>query len=153
MAHEARIYRRQMNPQLRREKFEGFRPPAEGWIRAIRAALGMGGSQLARRLKVKPQTIRTIEEAEKKGAITVNTLKKVADALHCDVKLVLIPREPLDEIVKSQARKVAEKVVGRTNLHMSLENQGTSPEFLKSQIEDLTEEMVRTADRRIWDDF
>ena len=41
--------------------------PREGWVRAVREALGMSAAQLAARLNVTRQTIRDLEQSEASG--------------------------------------------------------------------------------------
>jgi hypothetical protein len=47
----------------------------------------------------------------------------------------------------------AREIVQRTNLHMSLEAQGTNSKFQEEQIREIAEDLVRTQDRRLWEDF
>ncbi|MEE9193027.1 MAG: helix-turn-helix domain-containing protein, partial [Thermodesulfobacteriota bacterium] len=60
-----------------------FNPPAFGWTKAIRTSLGMSGRQLANRIGVTKQSISRIEQDEVAGAITLKTLRKVAEGLDC----------------------------------------------------------------------
>ena len=69
------------------------RPPA-GWLRAIREALGMTSGVLAERLGVTASGARKLEQAEAVDAITLGTLRRVAEALDCDLQYALVPRRP-----------------------------------------------------------
>jgi predicted DNA-binding mobile mystery protein A len=126
-------------------------PLSGGWIRNIREGLGMTLKQLSERLEMTPQSLMEIERSESEGRITVSTLNRVAEVLGAEVRIAVIPSRSLSEMVNIQARKAATKIVEQTQTHMALENQGNSEDFLKKQIEKLTDELVRTADRRIWD--
>lgn len=148
-----KLGRQQISTRLDQEKKLGVEGPSSGWIRAIREHLGISGVQLARKLGMTKQALKIIESSEKKGTISVGTLRKIADALDCDVKVALIPRCSLDALLKDRAYQVAERIVGRTALHMALEDQSTSNDFRKNQIQELAEELIRTGDRRIWDDW
>ena len=45
------------------------------------------------------------------GSICLSTLRRVAAALNCDLRYVFIPKEPLEDMVRRQARrKAAEEV-------------------------------------------
>ena len=68
--------------------------PAIGWLRTIREALGMSTVVLARRLGMSPQGLRDLERSEADEGIRMNSLRKVADALDCDLVYDLIPRHP-----------------------------------------------------------
>ncbi len=148
----ARLQRQQLEQQFKKERRLPLQSPRKGWIFAIRQSLGMTASQLARKLGIAKQSMKVIEESEKKGTITVTTLKKVADVLGCHVKVILIPKEPLGDLLKKRAIDQATKIVQQTDLQMKLEKQGTDEQFQKQQIEVFAEELVRKLDRRLWDD-
>ena len=57
--------------------------PNTGWIRAIRESLGMTAKQLAKRLGVSPPRITQLEADETEGRVTINTLRRSAEALDC----------------------------------------------------------------------
>src|SRR3984885_14996073 len=80
--------------------------PPKGWVRAIRDALGMSGVQLAKRLKVSPQTVEAMEKSEAGGTIQLNTLKRAAEALDCTLVYALIPRTSLENTVNNRARQI-----------------------------------------------
>src|SRR5258708_623805 len=72
--------------------------PPRGWLRAIRESLGMSVAQLASRVGVPRQNISRIEQSEKNGHVSVATLKRVAEALSCDLYVTLVPRPSLQSI-------------------------------------------------------
>jgi predicted DNA-binding mobile mystery protein A len=55
-------------------------PPVKGWIRAIREALGMSGTQLANRLKVSQPRIPRLEQDELSGVVSLKTMRQAAEA-------------------------------------------------------------------------
>src|SRR5580658_2841832 len=72
--------------------------PRDGWIRAIREALGLSLEDLAQRLGLASRTTaHQLERAEVSETITLRRLRAAADALGCDLAVVLIPRKPLSE--------------------------------------------------------
>jgi predicted DNA-binding mobile mystery protein A len=88
----------------------GPRPP-RGWIRAVRDALGMSTTELASRLGITHSRVCQLERAELSGAIQLSTLERVAQAMCCEVRYVLVPKEPFADMVYRQARtKAAAKV-------------------------------------------
>src|ERR1035441_6651466 len=60
-----------------------FTPPARGWIKAVREALGITTAQLAIRMRVRQPSIIGLERSEAKGSIELATLRRVAEALDC----------------------------------------------------------------------
>src|ERR1700687_4512651 len=81
-----------------------FTPPVRGWIKAIREALGMSTAQLAKRLRIKQPSVIALEKSEAKGTIELATLRRVAEALDCTLVYVLVPKKPLQAIVRDRAR-------------------------------------------------
>ena len=128
-------------------------PPLVGqWIRTIREALGMTQVQLAKKLHVTPQTINAIEKSESLGTISVNTLKKIGEALGCSIFITFIPHESLEDIVRKQAQKIARHLVEHIVHTMALEAQQPSPKFIEEQIKELTSELIKRGDKRIWEE-
>jgi len=128
---------------------ERFIPPPKGWVRAIRDALGMSGVQLARRMKVRPQTIEALEKSEALGSIQLSTLRRAAEALDCTLVYALVPNSSLDGAVKARARKIAERELRRVAHTMKLEAQETGDAGKEERIE----EYVRSLkDRDLWNE-
>jgi predicted DNA-binding mobile mystery protein A len=67
--------------------------PARGWLRAVREATGIGQEAIARKLGVKRQSYVQLEEAEARGAITLASLQRAAEAMECELVYFVIPRE------------------------------------------------------------
>ena len=78
------------------------RPPY-GWIKAIREALGMTSRQFAKRMGVSQPRASAIEKNEVIGSITLDTLQRAANALECQLVYALVPRKPLQALVKERA--------------------------------------------------
>lgn len=140
--------RRQLDARL-----ETLRPlageprPPRGWIRAIRDALGMSTTELAKRMRVAQTRVSSIERAEADGTIKLDTLRRAADALDCDLVYFLVPRTSLDSAVQTQARRKAAASLRHVAHNMRLEDQAVD---VKDQIDDLAAELV---DRRgLWTD-
>ena len=126
--------------------------PDKGWLHTIRTTLNMTMAQLGNRLNITRQGVRSIEENEAKGSISINSLKEVGEAL--DLKFVygFIPKdETIDNLITIKAEKLARKIVLRTNQNMKLENQGISDEKLNQSITDLANEIKREMRKSLWD--
>lgn len=133
-------------------EFARMKTPAGGWIKAIRSALGMSAAQLGRRLGVARQTLAALERGEVRRTITLATLERVADALDADLVYALVPRRPLAETRRLQARRKAEHVLGRVGHSMRLEAQEVPPPEHQYQIAELEERLVREWPRSLWDE-
>ena len=100
------------------------RPP-RGWVRAVREALGMSAAALAARLGTTAGAVTRLEQSEAADRIRLDTLRRAADALGCDLVYLLVPRRPLNAIVRDRAREVAHRQVNAVEQTMRLEDQAT----------------------------
>ena len=100
--------------------------PQRGWIRAIRDALGMTGGQLGRRLAVSQSTVQKLERSEQEGTIQLNSLRRVAEALNCELVYTFVPREPLERTYETAAREVARRELRAISHSMALEDQSVN---------------------------
>ena len=69
----------------------------------------MSARQLAERVGVQVSTLLGAEHNEASGSISLRQLRRVADALDCDVRYVLVPRSPLCERVERRAEAFARR--------------------------------------------
>ncbi|MCF6239796.1 MAG: mobile mystery protein A [Bacteroidales bacterium] len=131
---------------------EGLHTPSEGWIYSVRTALRMTLKQLGAKLNITAQSVKEIEQREKNGSITLNSLKEVGNALDLQFVYGFIPKEKtLMAMIDKRAREIAEKIVLRTATTMSLEDQQNSDERIRQAINDLAEEIKREMPRYLWD--
>jgi predicted DNA-binding mobile mystery protein A len=100
------------------------RPP-RGWVRAFREALGMSTAALGARLGVTAGAVTRLEQSEAADRIRLDTLRRAADALGCDLVYLLVPRRPLNAVVQERARELARQQVAAVEQTMLLEDQAT----------------------------
>lgn len=134
------------------QKTEMVLVPTKGWINAIRTALNMTMDQLGSKLKITRQGVKSIEEREAKGSISINSLREIGEVL--DLKFVygFVPKDgTLDNLITVKAEKLARKIVLRTNQNMILENQGIGDEKIESTIKELAYEIKREIRKSLWD--
>jgi predicted DNA-binding mobile mystery protein A len=122
------------------------RPP-RGWVRAIRVALGMSASALAVRLGTTGGAVIRLEQSEAADRVRLDTLRRAADALGCDLVYLLVPRRKLTAVVRERARQLARREVAAVQQTMRLEDQDTW------QALDLEEQLTQQLIRRggLWD--
>jgi predicted DNA-binding mobile mystery protein A len=128
-----------------------FARPPRGWIRAIRDSLGMTASQLAARIGVSRPRVVVIEQSEVEGSLTLHSLQRAAEALNCTLVYVLVPNQPLDEMVQAQAVALASERFAAVEHSMQLENQAVSPSDAKRHQQELIEQILRDETRRLCD--
>jgi predicted DNA-binding mobile mystery protein A len=126
--------------------------PERGWINTIRTTLNMTMAQLGAKLNITRQGVKKIEESEANGAITLNSLKDVANAMDLKLVYALVPKNgTIDELIQTRAEKLAQKIVLRTNQNMKLEDQGIGDEKIANTIKDLADEIKREMRKSLWD--
>ncbi len=124
-----------------------FAPPVRGWIRAIRAALGMSSAQLAKRLGVKQPSVVALEQSEMKGTIELATLRRVAAALDCTLVYSLVPNAPLEVVVRDRARLFARQRLEPIEHSMQLEDQEVTVKDFEARLDEFVR---RTNPRLFW---
>lgn len=125
--------------------------PGNGWIRAIRGALRMSATALAKRLKVTESAVRKIELAEAADTITLATLRRAADALGCDLQYALVPKQPLDQTVMEQARRVVSSQLWPVAHSMALEDQAVDRAARQRQVDILARSLLaHGSSRELW---
>ena len=95
-------------------------------------------------------TIPDIERSEQRETIKLETLRRAADALGCDLVYFLLPRASLQEFVELQARRKAARHLDWAAHHSRLEDQAVTEEDTYAQLDDLVDQFI---DRRgLWTD-
>ncbi|WKN45894.1 mobile mystery protein A [Tunicatimonas pelagia] len=126
--------------------------PERGWINTIRTALNMTMAQLGAKLNITRQGVKSMEESESNGTITLNSLKNVANAMDLKLVYALVPKDgTIDDLIQKKAEKLAQKIVLRTNQNMKLENQGIGDEKIDKTIKELANEIKREMRKSLWD--
>ena len=146
------IARQQLDATLARfSEVRKVQLPPKGWIRAVREVLGMSGKQLAGRLHVSQPRVHKLEQSEPSGALTLKSMRQVAEALDCVFVYALVPRSSLEETVRTQARTVAGERLQRVSHSMLLEAQGLSTKEQQASLDDAIEELARETPKDLWE--
>lgn len=151
MTKQSAAARRTLDARFQRLKpLLGEPRPHRGWVRAIRDALGMSGPELAARMGVSQSTVVDVEQSEVADTIKLDTLRRAAEALDCEVAYFLVPRTNLEDSVRLQARLKASRHLGRVAHHSRLEDQELTADAATAQLDRFAEELI---DRRgLWSD-
>ena len=122
------------------QRLRGLARPPRGWIRAVREALGMSAAALAVRLGITAGAVTRLEQSEAADRVQLDTLRRAADALGCDLVYLLVPRRPLNAVVRDRARELAHRQIAAVEQTMRLEDQETGT---VQEMEDrLTEQLL-----------
>ncbi len=148
-----KLYLEQIDRKIK--AFSGVLPdskPMGGWIEAVRKAIGMNMRQLATKMNKTPQAIKQIQEREKAGTITLNSLEETAAAMNMRLVYAIVPMETssLSELIQQQAEKMAKEIVIRANKTMSLEDQKISEKRIKNSIKEISVELAENPEK-LWE--
>src|SRR5690348_1086783 len=95
-------------PRLRNAAQEINRQaPPGGWVKTLRGALGISERSFAKRLRVVSGSLQDLERNEQKGSVTLESLRRAAEALDADLVYAIVPRKPLRAVISERARVVA----------------------------------------------
>lgn len=98
--------------------------PRRGWIRALREATGMTLKDVAGRLGGSLPLISKLEKSETEYAITLKSLRDIADAMDCQLVYALVPKTgDLDDLARRRATQEVAENVSAVEHTMALENQ------------------------------
>ena len=142
--------RRILDQKLSQYSKINFTIPKNGWIKAIREALGMTTAQLGERMNIAASNITILENREMTKTTSLKTMERAATAIGCKFVYALIPNASLEEVVQIQAKKSAKALIQEIHHHMKLEKQKVNPEIEKDQINELAEEIITKMDSRLW---
>jgi len=78
----------------------------EGWLKNIRQAVGLPVDVVAKRLGVCRWEVHRMEQAEKASRIKLETLRRAAKALGCELVYALVPKKGTLEDLATEQRRV-----------------------------------------------
>jgi predicted DNA-binding mobile mystery protein A len=125
-------------------------PPATGWIREIREALGMRTADLGKRSGWAQSTVPAIEKNEAEGRITIETLQKAARALDCEFVYAFVPHGSLEETKRERINEVATQKLRRVRRTMALEGQEVGKSVEEEQFADLVQQLSLQPPSSLW---
>ncbi len=125
-------------------------PPADGWLRAIRMALGISTRQAAQRAGVSQSTWVDAERREAAGTISLGQLRRLGAVLDCRLTHALVPDVPLRDTVDARAQQLAEAEVKAVAHSMALERQRADDAYTRLQVEQRKQELLRGRRSRLW---
>ena len=131
-------------PRLRKAAQEINRQaPARGWVKTLRGALGISERSFAKRLGVVPGSLQDLERNERKGSVTLESLRRAAEALDADLVYALVPRKPLRAVIRRRARTLALERLKPIAQSMALEDQALSANQLERRVDELARDLEK----------
>jgi predicted DNA-binding mobile mystery protein A len=144
-------YQNKVNQAL--QQFEGYAmPTSEGWLKTVRKALGMSGSQLAIRLGVTKGRVSQAESAELSGSVTLKSMRNMAQAMDCRFVYAVIPEKEIESVIRDRAVLKAKEQIKAASTQMALEAQALSNEQLTFEVDRLASEIIKKMPSDLWTD-
>ena len=144
-------YQTKANQALK--QFGGYATPtSEGWLKTVRKALGMSGSQLAKRLGVTKGRVSQAESAELTESATLKSMQNMAQAMNCRFVYAVIPEKEIESIIKDQATLKAKEQIRAASTQMALEAQALNGQQLAFEVDRLTAEIIKKMPSDLWSD-
>ncbi len=126
--------------------------PQEGWIRTVRKALGMSGTQLAKRLGVTKARVSKAEQDEPTGSVTLKSMQAMAEAMDCKFVYAVVPKQNVEEVIKLRAIDKARIQVKAASIHMALEAQSLNKEQLNFEVKRIAAQIMDKMPADLWND-
>jgi predicted DNA-binding mobile mystery protein A len=124
----------------------------QGWIRSSRTAIGMTLKQLATRLGFSVPAAKNFEMREVDEAITLASLRKIANAMEMDLVYYFKPKQDsLDDLLQIRAELKAKELMERSNQAMLLENQEADNKNKSREYDRLITEIRNQKLSSLWD--
>jgi predicted DNA-binding mobile mystery protein A len=121
--------------------------PADGWIASVRQALGLTLEDVGKRLHASRQSVQQLEKAEAKDRITLEALRRTAEAMGCELVYALVPKNgSFTELAEQPTRDRATRDVKSVMHTMMLEDQ--KPENANQLIEDEAQRRLNRGKKR-----
>ncbi len=119
-------------------------------ITLTRNQLKMSQRALAKRAGIPQSTVSRIESCGFETNISM--LKKILNAMACDLLITIVPKDDLETIRKKQARVKAEKKIRYLHGTMSLEKQAPSQKLLQELINDEVSDLLDASGSVLWEE-
>lgn len=130
-------------PQLKRsaEALHTYTPRG-GWVSTIRKSLGMSMRAFSKRIGFKEHaSVKELERNERTGKVTLETLRRAAEALDADLVYAIVPRRALRATISERARVLARQRIAPIAKSMALEEQGLRKSEVDRQVAELAQEL------------
>lgn len=116
--------------------------PQHGWVRAIREGLGLSLEDVGKRLGVSRARVKRFEDFEANDRITLQSLRRVAAALDCQLVYAIVPKAgTIVELAEQRTRSKVREDVLDVEHTMGLEDQ--APGNVEELIEDETKRRLK----------
>lgn len=123
-------------------------PQLQDQIKTHRETLGMTQDQLGKRVNRSWRSIQQIESGHAMPKLSI--LAEIATALNTELKILLVPKEEIENFLERKAAQKAEEFIRLNKTSSSLEIQTPSEEEVKEQTEKLKREILEKKREILW---
>ncbi len=116
-------------------------------IRMFRESLGMTLKNLAESTGVTVASIAQAERKEAEGKVNLETLRRAAEAMNCELTYSFVPKTDMKDFVEKRAYEKARRILERADLHMALEDQRVTSD-IEERIRNLATKLI--AQGKVW---
>ena len=102
----------------------------------------MSTAELAERMDATQQNVSELERNEMRETIKLDTLRRAAAALDCELVYALVPRTTLEDSVREQAMTKARTLLGPVAHHSRLEDQSLGVDDTDAQLGELAARLI-----------
>lgn len=81
------------------------RRPPEGWIKAMRVALGITLQNLGDQMRTRRQVVAALEKSETSDRITLRSLRRAAEVMGLEVIYALVPKRGTLKLLAEERRQ------------------------------------------------
>ena len=148
---QKKVIREQLDSKLSIFKTSLLGTSQQGWIKAIREALGLSTSQLAKKVGIDQSRISRLENAEKTGDLKISSLQKVAKGLKMKFVYAFVPEDTLETMVRDNAKRIALTRLETLDNTMRLEKQTLSDEERQKALDNMIEKILIDNPKDFWD--
>lgn len=123
-----------------------------GWIHATRTAIGMTLKQLASRLGLSVPAVKKFEQREQAEAISLASLRKLAQAMDMDLVYYFKPKSSsVEAMMDARVEMKAKELMNLSHQAMLLENQPTDKKNQVRELNRLIAEIRRQKLSGLWE--
>jgi predicted DNA-binding mobile mystery protein A len=102
----------------------------------------MSAKQLAARTGMAQQRVTVVEKGGFSGAVTLKTMRRIAEGLDCVFIYGFVPKTDLETTLRKQAKQVAAKRLAQVAHTMGLENQSLSEQENQKVFAETVEKLI-----------
>lgn len=118
--------------------------------RTVRETLGIPATAQAKQLGITTSGLQKLELAEANQVITLASLRKLAEALGCELQYALVPRQPLAQQLQDRAKDVATRQLAPIAHTMALEDQAAQGLARQQHIDVIAQELLAGPRKKLW---